>query len=83
MQPQRPQQEQLSPSFDIKQTTAEACESCQSEGFIEAIMLRKVSALLTKTGKEGYMPISVFACVKCGHINANFMPAELRPVKLV
>lgn len=80
---QRPQTEQLSPSFDIKQTTPEVCEECKGEAFIEAIMLRKISALLTKTGKEGYMPIQVFACVKCGHVNSHFIPAELRPVKLV
>lgn len=74
-----PKQGQVKPSFDITQTTAESCDSCKGEAFIEAIVLRKVSALLTETGKEGYLPVQVFACAKCGHVNTHFLPAELRP----
>lgn len=78
-----PQQGQLPPNFDIKKTTALVCEECKGEAFIEALHLRKISALLTKTGKEGFLPITVFACVKCGHVNSNFLPSEIRPVSLV
>ena len=76
----QPKQGQIKASFDIRQTTPEVCEECKGEAFIEAIMLRKVSALLTETGKEGYLPVQVFACVKCGHVNSHFIPSELRPI---
>jgi hypothetical protein len=79
----QPKQGQVPPSFDITQTTAEVCEACQAEAFVQALLLRKVSALLTETGKEGYLPIQVFACVKCGHVNSHFIPSEIRPKSLI
>lgn len=74
----QPKSGQVQPSFDITQTTAECCESCKGEAFLQAVLLRKVSALLTETGKEGYLPIQVFACASCGHVNSQFIPSELR-----
>jgi len=65
-------------NFDLKMTNATCCDNCDGEAFIEALMLRKVSALLSGTGKEGFVPIQVFACVKCGHVNSQFIPAEIR-----
>lgn len=55
------------------------CEECGSQLFQEVLMLRKIPALLTGTGKPGLIPIPVFACVKCGSVNEEFLPAELRP----
>jgi hypothetical protein len=77
----QPKAGQVKPNIDITQTKAEICENCNGEAFRDALLLRKVSALLTDTGKEGYLPIQVFACVKCGHVNSNFIPAELRALK--
>jgi hypothetical protein len=68
----------LPTQLDLKQTTATVCDSCKGEAFQEAIMLRRVSALLTGTGRGGFIPVQVFCCVKCGHVNDNFIPAELR-----
>ncbi len=74
----QPKPGQLKANVDITQTTPEVCENCEGEAFRDALLLRKVSALLTETGKEGYLPIQVFACVKCGHVNNHFIPSELR-----
>lgn len=74
----QPKVSTVKPNIDITQTTAEVCENCNGEAFRDALLLRKVSALLTETGKEGYLPIQVFACVKCGHVNNHFIPTELR-----
>ena len=38
--------------------------------------MRKLSALLSPTGQETMIPIQVFACAKCGHINKGFLPKE-------
>jgi hypothetical protein len=38
--------------------------------------MRKLSALLSPTGQETMIPIPVFACAKCGHINKGFLPKE-------
>ena len=83
MNPLQPKNSNVPASFDITQTTPEVCESCKGEAFTQAFLLRKVSALLTETGKEGYLPIQVFACAKCGHVNEHFVPSELRPKPLI
>ena len=59
---------------DISQTTAEICEKCEHDTFIPAFKMRKLSALLSPAGKETMVPINVFACAKCGHINKEFLP---------
>lgn len=41
-------------------------------------MLRKVSKFLTGDAQDGVLPIQTFVCAKCGHINEDFMPKELK-----
>ena len=69
-----PQQPQM--NVDMSQTTAEVCESCENETFIQVYQMRKLSALLSPTGEPAMIPIQVFACAKCGHINKGFLPKE-------
>lgn len=64
--------------FDIQQTTPIKCEKCGGETFNQGVMLRKVSPLLTGTGQPGIVPIPVFYCVECNHVNAEFIPEELK-----
>ena len=61
---------------DMSQTTAEVCESCENETFIQVYQMRRLSALLSPAGQESMIPIQVFACAKCGHINKGFLPKE-------
>ena len=66
--------EQPGLNIDFSQTTAEVCESCEHDIFIPAFKMRKMSALLSPHGKETMIPMQVFACAKCGHINDAFLP---------
>ena len=68
--------EQPSMNVDFSQTTAEVCEECGNDTFIPAFKMRKLSALLSPAGQESMIPIQVFACAKCGHINPGFLPKE-------
>ena len=63
-------------NVDFSQTTAETCESCENDTFVQVFQMRKLSALLSPTGQETMIPIQVFACAKCGHINKGFLPKE-------
>jgi len=68
----------------LSDTTEVVCEKCKSTVFHEGVMLRKVSALMTETGKAGYIPIPSFSCASCGHTNDEFIPDELKKkIKLV
>ena len=68
--------EQPGLSVDLSQTTPVACEECGNDTFIPAFKMRKLSALLSPTGQPTMIPIQVFACAKCGHINSAFQPKE-------
>ena len=69
-----PQQPQM--QVDMSQTTAEICEKCENDTFTQVYKMRKLSALLSPSGQESMIPIQVFACAKCGHINKGFLPKE-------
>jgi|TARA_A100001515_G_scaffold138119_1_gene131416 hypothetical protein len=63
-------------NVDISQAEEIVCDECNSNAFHPAFLLRKVSALISPTGKETVIPIQVFACDSCGHINEEFLPIE-------
>ena len=63
-------------NLDLSQTPAVYCEKCKNDTFIPAFKMRKMSALLSPHGKETMIPMQVFACAKCGHINEDFQTKE-------
>ena len=67
-------QQQMQMNIDFSQTIAEVCEKCKNDTFVQVYQMRKLSALLSPTGQEAMIPIQVFACAKCGHINKGFLP---------
>ena len=71
-----PNPEQQKMQIDFSQTTAETCESCGNDTFTQVFQIRKLSALLSPAGKESIIPMQVFSCAKCGHINQSFQPKE-------
>ena len=50
------------------------CEECENNYFSPAIIIKKVSALLSPTGQEMMAPVQLFQCNKCGHVNEDFLP---------
>ena len=68
--------EQPGLNVDFSQTTEECCESCGNNTFVQVFKMRKLSALLSPAGKETMIPIQIFACHKCGHVNEGFLPKE-------
>ena len=59
---------------DISQTTPVVCESCGNDLFNASFRIRKISALLSPHGKETLVPMQLFVCSKCDHINKEFLP---------
>ena len=54
------------------------CEKCQSKGFRQSMMLKKLSPLVSPNGQEAIIPVMVFACDSCGHINQEFQEADIK-----
>ncbi len=69
-------EQQLNISLD--KTTGMSCDECGNEVFQEGVLLRKASRFLTGTPQDAMIPIQVFACSKCGHVNEEFLPMQLR-----
>ena len=63
-------------SVGLENTDALECDECGSTTFRPAFLLRKVSAFMSPSGKETIVPIQVFACDSCGHVNEDFLPIE-------
>ena len=59
--------------IDINDTEIVKCDDCGNASFIQAFFLKKVSALVSPTGKEAIVPIQVFSCGNCGAIPKNMM----------
>lgn len=65
-------------NVDINQTTPVICEECEEGYFEQAFAIRKASGILTGQSKPSYVPIPVFKCTKCGHVNKEFQPKEIQ-----
>jgi hypothetical protein len=63
-------------NIDITQTTPVVCDECGHESFIQVHLMRKLSPILSPTGQSALIPIPVFACANCKHINEDFMPDD-------
>lgn len=66
----------------LDQLTPVICESCQGEVFIEGVMLREVSPLISGERETKLAPIPVFICNNCKEVVQRFLPEGLRKKKL-
>ncbi len=62
------------PQIDIKNAKPIVCdaEECDNDIFIQVMKFRRVSGLLTQTGKDAIIPIQIFQCTSCGNIPKEF-----------
>jgi|TARA_R100001082_G_scaffold92199_1_gene58840 hypothetical protein len=52
------------------------CAQCGSKYFRQVQAFKRLSALISPTGKEQIIPIPVFRCDECGFINEEFRPVD-------
>jgi hypothetical protein len=50
------------------------CEECDNGYFTPAVMIKRLSPLVSPTGQEALVPVQLFQCNKCGHVNDQFTP---------
>ena len=63
-------------TIDMSQTTSVQCEKCENSTFKQTLLIKKLSALVSPNGQETVIPVAVFACEKCGHVNSEFENME-------
>lgn len=64
----------------LSQTTEITCK-CGNNTFVEGLMLRKASRLLTGTTSDALIPIGVMYCVKCNEVLEETLPTALKQMK--
>lgn len=61
------------PQIDLTKSDTILCEECGNAAFTPAFFLKKISALVSPTGKESIVPIQVFTCGSCGKVPQNML----------
>ena len=54
--------------LDLSDADTMKCQSCENPVFIQGYIIKKVSAIVSPTGKEVIAPIQVFNCGNCGEM---------------
>ena len=69
-------------NINVDLSTAQdiVCTACGNYSFEQVVLMTKISALVSPNGREGIVPIPVFACNACGFINQEFLPTAMRGV---
>ena len=65
-------------NIDLTHAKTLECEKCQGVGFKQTMMLKKLSPLVSPNGQEAIVPVGVFACESCGHVNKEFQEADIK-----
>ena len=63
---------QMQEQIDFSKTSQIKCDACGCSTFKQTLLLRKMSALVAPGGQETIIPMQVFACEKCVHVNKQF-----------
>ena len=66
--------QQSNVQVDLTQAETILCEKCSNGLFIPSFFLKKLSAVVSPTGQEAIIPIQVYSCGNCGHINSKLNP---------
>lgn len=64
-------------NLDLSNAQDVVCENCGNYTFNEVVLMKRISPLVSPTGKEAIVPIPTFACNACGFINKQFLPVKM------
>lgn len=57
--------------------------TCGGMIFEEKLMFKKISAIMSPSGKDELFPINLVVCTKCGLVPEEFNPHKIIPEELV
>jgi len=75
------QQLQITPDM-IKNASGVSCDECGNITFKEVLTFKKISAILSPTGKEEVVPMPVIVCDVCEKVSKIFDPHNVVPNEL-
>ena len=52
------------------------CKKCNCQTFEAVFLFKKLSAVLSPNGKDTLIPLQVYKCTECAHIDEGFLPKD-------
>jgi len=71
----KPEQLQI----NLNDTESVACTKCEGAFFDHVYIMKRLSALVSPTGKKTLVPIQLFKCHSCSHVNSEFLDPSRDP----
>ena len=65
----------------LKNATNITCDECGNKYFDRVFEMKRISPVLTPTGQPILVPIQLYICTECGHINKEFVDAEIQQAR--
>jgi len=65
-------------NFDLAKADDLVCDNCGGHFFNVVFMFKKISALMSPSGKPTMAPIETFACIDCGTVAKELLPKALK-----
>ncbi len=66
------QQQQM--RVNLEDLTDLVCDECGDQYFRQVMMIKRLSPIVSPSGKEQFIPMPIFRCDACGHVNDVFIP---------
>ena len=67
LKPQKPLPKQQV-QVDLEKAETMTCQKCDNKIFIQGYVIKRISAIVSPTGKEVVAPVQVFNCGSCGEL---------------
>tara|TARA_Y100000593_G_C4217466_1_gene289988 strand:- start:467 stop:766 length:300 start_codon:yes stop_codon:yes gene_type:complete len=58
---------------DLSRADSIQCGKCDNYLFIQSFVIKKISSIMSPTGKEAIVPVQVYSCGNCGEVPQMFL----------
>jgi|TARA_R100000458_G_C8204151_1_gene193727 DNA-directed RNA polymerase subunit RPC12/RpoP len=60
-------------NLNLDNATDISCDECGSTAFVQVFLIKRISPLVSPNGQEMMVPLPLFKCSSCEHINESFI----------
>ena len=68
---------QANVQVDLTKAETMKCKKCDNAIFIPSFILKRLSPLVSPTGKEAVIPVQVYSCGNCGEVVKSLISDDI------
>ena len=68
---------QANVQVDLTKAETMKCKKCNNAIFIPSFILKRLSPLVSPTGKEAVIPVQVYSCGNCGEVIKSLISDDI------